>query len=539
MKDPVWTLFSRRTFSRLAYWLSALGYNLRDRSATNRMYFIYFCAFWLVWAVAVFALLGGGAANIFQTLQGVDPPGLVVTFGELGVLVWALFLLWRVTRRSPFVFSEEDAYLLCQTPVDRRKVGLAWFFQGWMSAVLPFAFGAIILSFALVEWQLQNQVSILQVFAYLSASLRALALILPLHMAVQAALWGLGALRLRKRPQQPWLRWVFPLVFLIVLAGVLVPGLGAYLLAPLSLPLEAAFLTGISRLDWLVGLGLSLLYLGAGLFFLTYQSKEMKLAWAAQETSHIAAIQLARSYLSFDLAEAITLRRRLGTARAPSRIPARPGAPVLFWKDILQTLRTLDFRWSVNWIWLFGLSLGMFLPSSWAVQMIIGGVWTISVGGLVTRRLRNDLAHWWILRSLPLKTLDLLRAELVLSGGLCVLLSWTGLVFSRLPLISSLIALALLPLLAASAALATLTDIFRRSKARTLMSPSIAEENVPRQNLWGVVQALITVLIPLGLFTWQSADPAGAFWGVVAFPLAGLFTLINVQSAISAYRWIE
>ena len=539
MKDPVWTLFSRRTFSRLAYWLSALGYNLRDRSATNRIYLVYFCVFWLAWGVAVFALLGSGVANVFQSLPGDDPPRLVLMFSELSVLIWVMFLLWQVTHRSPFVFSEEDAYLLCQTPVDRRKVGLAWFFQGWMGSVLPFVFGAIILSFALTEWRLQNQVSILQIFIYLDASLRALALILPLHMAVQAALWGLGALRLRRRPPPSWLRWSFPLVLLIVLASLLVPVLGEFLLFPLNFPLLAAFLTGFSAMNWLAGLGLSLLYLGAGLFFLVYQSKEMKLAWAAQETSQIAAITLARSYLSFDLAQSLALRRRLGTARAPSRIPAHPGAWILFWKDILQTLRTLDFRWFMNWIWLFGLSLGMLLPSSWPVQMIIGGVWTISVGGLATRRLRNDLAHWWILRSLPFKTRDMLSTELVLSLGFCVLISWGGLVFSRLSIFSGLLALALLPLLAASAALATLTDIFRRSKARTLMSPSIAEENVPRQNLWGVVQGLITVLIPLGLFTWGSANPAGALLGAVALPLAGLFILINLSSATAAYRWIE
>lgn len=50
-------------------------------------------------------------------------------------------------------------------------------------------------------------------------------------------------------------------------------------------------------------------------------------------------------------------------------------------------------------------------------------------------------------------------------------------------------------------------DILRHSKARVLMPPSLAEENVPRQNIGGVVPWLISVLIPFGVLTWFFAHP--------------------------------
>ena len=32
--------------------LGKMGFNMRDRSLNNLLYFVYFCAFWLAWIVA-------------------------------------------------------------------------------------------------------------------------------------------------------------------------------------------------------------------------------------------------------------------------------------------------------------------------------------------------------------------------------------------------------------------------------------------------------------------------------------------------------
>jgi hypothetical protein len=349
-------------------------------------------------------MLGSSLAGVFTEIQSTSNPAqLVSSLAGYALILWVLVIFWQVSRRSPFVFSEEDAYLLCQTPVNRRKVALAWYLQGVLGTIIPLASGLVILSFALVEWRLQGEVRIFLLFEYLKASLRALILILPLQIGWQAALWGLGALRLHQRNEFAWGRPVFLGAVAFFLAGFLLPGLHLLLLAPLNLPLKVAFMEDVPILDWLGGLSLSFLYLAAGLEFLSFQSKNINLSRTAQETSHIAAFGLARSYGQLDLIGTISLRRRLGTTRPASRLLYRPDGNVLYWKDLLQSLRAFQLRDFANLVWVFGLSLGMSRPSNWAFQMVAAGVWTISVGGLTTRRLRSDLARWWLFRSLPVR----------------------------------------------------------------------------------------------------------------------------------------
>src|SRR5512140_2556295 len=134
--DPVWTLLRRRLVTSLRYWLTPLGYDLRDQSLSNRIYLLYFCAFWSLWALAVFSILGSGLAQLLGLLNAGPGPTLVA-LGEYGLVLWGILMLWQVSRRSPFIFSEQDAYLLCQTPVSRGKVGLAWFLQAVPGTLLP------------------------------------------------------------------------------------------------------------------------------------------------------------------------------------------------------------------------------------------------------------------------------------------------------------------------------------------------------------------------------------------------------------------
>ena len=132
MMQPIWTLYSRRIFSRLAYWLSALGYNARDRSLNNKLYLVYFILFWAVWIGAVFAMLAETLAGGLVLIP-YAPEKIAATLGELSLAGWGFVLLWQVTRRSPFVFTEEDSTLVCQTPADRRGIGLALLLQSWLA----------------------------------------------------------------------------------------------------------------------------------------------------------------------------------------------------------------------------------------------------------------------------------------------------------------------------------------------------------------------------------------------------------------------
>jgi hypothetical protein len=538
--DPIWTLYSRRTFSRLAYWLSALGYDLRDRSVTNRIYLIYFCAFWMVWIVAIIALLGSGLASGFDQIQHyASPPHLVVILVTYLVIIWALVVFWQVSKRSPFIFSQEDAYLLCQTPASRRKIGSACFLQGIIGVIIPLVAGTAILSFALVEWRLSGEITISMIFEYIVAALRAIILVVPAVIGIQAGLWGVGALRLHHRREPVWMRPLFIGLVLFLLVSVFFSALQPILLAPLHLSVSAAFMPDAPIPNLLGGLGMSSLYLVAGLAFLFLHSARINLSQAAQETSHIAAINQARSYGRSALVDAIELRRRLSMTREASRLLYQSGGNILFWKDLLQSLRTVQLRDVINLIGIFGLSLGMVSSPNWGLQLLIAGVWTISIGNLTTRRWRNDLARWWLLHSLPLRLDSLLRGELILSCGLYTLVGWIALAVSHQTLIFSLSAALLYPLLVACAALATTNDILRHSKARILMSPSLAEENVPRQNIWGVLQGLISVLIPFGILVLISTYPNQAGWGAVTIPVAIFIVWLNGKAVMSAFHWIE
>ena len=542
--DPVWTLLYRRVFSQVAYWMSTLGFNWHDRSLINRIYFVYFCLFWFIWIVAVFALIGATIAGMFSSLGVVALPQLVVTLYVYILVVWILFQLWRVTGRSPFVFSEEDAYLLCQTPINRRKIGLAWFLHSWLETILPFAVGSIILSFTLVEWQFQHGLNASKIIPYFYGSGRALIIVLPLQMALQACLWGIGTFRLRgyTRPgnRSPfWLRFAAPGLGLILLASFFIPGLHDPMLYPLSFPLQAAFMDGIPTAAWLGRFSLELFYLVLGFLLLVIGTNKINVGQAAEETKLYAAIQLARSGWNFNLADTMLLRKRLVATPSPSRLQAYSGPWVLVWKDAVQSLRFVRLRQVANWVLVLGLSLGMFTASNWAQQIVIGGIWTLALGNLGTQRLRNDLAHWWLLRSLPTRAINLLSAEFGLSWGGGVLLGWLALAFSNMAVIPCLVAGTLLPFLAAASILGTAHDILNQSKVRVLMSPSIAEENVPRQNIEGVFWALVSVLIPFGMFSWFFTHPGQVLWGIATLPVALSITLLNVRATLSTYRWIN
>jgi energy-coupling factor transporter transmembrane protein EcfT len=224
--------------------------------------------------------------------------------------------------------------------------------------------------------------------------------------------------------------------------------------------------------------------------------------------------------------------------QSPSRLPVRKGAWMLAWKDVIQSRRSLRVDQVLRWGWIFLLSLGIFLAPGWQAQTIIGGTWAVSLGGMATDRLRKDLARWWLLRSLPVRADRLLLADLGPACGLGLLLGWLALGLASPPPPFGWLAAALLPFLAASAALGTARDILDHAKARLLLAPGWAEENVPRQDIQGVLIILFSVGLPLGLLTWGSFHPGGFAWELLSIPAAALIVALIFQSTLSVYRGI-
>ncbi|HAE60285.1 MAG TPA: hypothetical protein DCG54_12465 [Anaerolineae bacterium] len=541
-EGSVWVLFRRRTFSRLAYWLRVLGFDPRDRSLTNLLYFVYFCVFWLIWAVAVFAMLGSALAQIFGPLAAGQPTSMATLIVAFILAGWGLIKLWQVTGCSPFVFSEADAYLLCQTPVSRRSVGFAWFLMDWFGAVIPFAAGAILISFALTDIALSGAADIQSLPTYFASSLRSLAVILPLQMGLQAGLYGLGALRLRRNrstSQSFWLRLIVPPLGLGLLAALFFPDWRTLVLAPLIFPLQAAFGDALSSTEWLSRAGLAILILALGVTILLIWASRMHLGRAAQETRLISVTRLARSFINYELIENIQRQSRLKATHSPSRLPAMGGVWIMVWKNLVQSRRALQASMVLRWGLVFFLSIGIFLSSGWIVQLIMGGLWAVLLGSLTTGQLRRDLAHWWLLRSLPIKDTHLLLAPLAPAWGLGVFLGWLALALTNPSLPFGFLMAALFPFLVACAALGSTHDILDQAKIQVLMAPGIAGENVPRQNIQGALIILISVGFPLGLLTWSSSHPGGFVWGLLSLPIAALITLLLLRSVVSVYRWIS
>ena len=547
MTNPVWTLYSRRFGSRLGYWLSVLGFNWRDQSTSNRVYLAYFGIFWAIWAVAVFSLLGTWIAQVLGLFPTVVPSELALNLAEISLVGWALYSLWRATRRSPFVFNEEDAYLVCQTPVSRPGVALALFLLNWFEAAFPFAFGTIAICFGVVEARLAGgQLSPDKVAGYLTYSLTGLSLVLPLHLGLQAAAWAVGALRLRGRRDYPILRWTAPaLVVLLALtpvalsAGAVTAGtvLQQPWLWPLNAVLRAGFVPGGA---WPVGVLAALASVVGGLAILVLAARRLSFSRASQETTLQAALQNARQFGRGDLAQSLALRQRLGAGRRPSRLLTRPGSWVMVSKAVIQALRAFTLGRTFTWFYVVLLSGAVLSAPNLTVKALLGALWVLAVGNATTSRLRSDLANWGILRLLPLPTGEMFLAEFGLAWATAALLGEVALSVLPLPSLTYRLVLgAVLPFLVACVALAAGSDVLRQARVRTLMVPALTTENVPQPGLAGLLQGLASVAVPIGLLEWSAGQPEALFWAPVVIGAALLITLMNLEAILMAYRWMR
>ena len=328
---------------------------------------------------------------------------------------------------------------------------------------------------------------------------------------------------------------------LLFLAAIspFIPSLHQVVILPLTFPLESAFGAELAGRPWLAGFGVSLTYLAAGLLALFFSTDKICLGQAAEETRLSVAIRQAQAFFSFDLADALRLRERLPATHAPARLLVRSGRWMLAWKDSLQSLRNVRISSFMKWAVLAGWSLVMLFSSNWGLQLLAGSFWAINMGNLATQRLRNDLSRWWILRSLPLPRVDVIKMEIGLSclGG--ILLTWLALAMSGRPFLLCIIAGMAIAFMAINSALATAQDILRRSKTRFLLSPSLGEENVPQQGVEGILRTVSLNLVPLGGLVWFLADPKQVFPALVAVIAAAVITIICLRTVPAAYKWIE
>lgn len=516
-------LRSRQEERELNYWLALVAYDPRDRSLNNRIYLLYLLLFFGILTFVTLTFFAAGGAAVLRLIDPLDPARAAVIAQVLLLSAWFLTGLWQALRRSPVAFSEEDAGLVCQTPVRRAPLTLRWLLLPWLTGAVPFWLAAAALGFAVAEVALAGELSAGRIFEYAGYGLRAWLALVPVHLGLMALQWAAGVARLRRCPSA---RGFAAAVFALALG--LTALLLAGLLGPAALSGLAAFARRVLFPLW-TGLGAgslpaallaSGLFAAAALAVLYRAARRYSLSRAAQETQADVTLRAALRYGLTAYARDLQLRRRLGTSRQPSRLPGLRGPAALVWKDLIQSQRALKFQILLNGLSLFVLMFSLpFLPDVGS-QAFALAVWVIQVSKACTARLRSDLACWPLVRQLPVTPSRFLLFDLSRAYITALAASWGGLGVFSLVFQSPLHPLAvLLPGAAAAAAGAAAFDVIRRSRSSLLVTGF-----VPDLSGGGVFLGIVLALAPFLLL----ARSPGLLWVI----LAALLSLICAGAAL-------
>ncbi len=433
MISAVWLVRSHQIAADLRYWLTYIGYDKRDHSLSHKIYLGYATVFFGVWAFATLALL---SSAVIMALALLSPEGLAFAAAgvlALGLLGFMLFTAFRGGQRSPMIFTEEDAALICQTPVSRPAVALLWMLGAWIKTGPIFWALSVALAFGLQDAAFGASATMEHVPRYALACLRALILVLPLQWGLMALAWAWGVLRLR-RDDNPRFWWLPPLLLAVLLGAFLLSGgsliggffsgIGSIVFAPLIYPTSAGY--GLTA--WLGGLAVGLVWAGLGSLALARAARSLNLGRAAQESTSRATAEAAALTGNAYLASEIALRERLGGGHAPTRMLPRPGWLALAWKTGLSWSRRGLLSMAGPLAVIFIASLGAVLAPDWGTRAWAVLAWLVAVGQIATKPIQDDLRMWSLFRGLPLATRRVLLGELLLPCGLVTLLAILALI---------------------------------------------------------------------------------------------------------------
>ncbi len=470
-------LRSRQEERELIYWLSFVAYDTRDRSLNNRIYLLYLIVFFSIWVFMALTLFASGGAKVLLALNPQAPARAAAFLAVLVLGVWSVSALWRSLWRSPVVFSEEDAVLLCQTPVNRRSVVLRWLWMPWLESAIPFWLIAVILGFSLAEVAMSGTIGFDRLFDYAGYGLRAWLAVIPAQLALFVLVWIAGVYRLRQEIDRRGL----PTAILLA-NGALVLLLLFSTLSP-NVPMALQVIAGMVAFPIWAGFGaanLSTAVLSFGLLSLVllsalvWISAEFSLSRAAQETQVAYAISSANRFGFASEARRLKEQERLGMQQRSTRLPSMQGAGALVWKDLVQSWRLFRLPVLFDWLLLFGFIVILPLLNSLGAQLLMIALWALQVGKVCAARVRGDLALWPITRQLPISSARVLLADLSLPYLLVVLLSAVGLWLSAFLFRQGFNALLLLvPGIAAAVAGMTAFDVIRRSRSSLLLNGTV------------------------------------------------------------------
>jgi hypothetical protein len=419
--------------SDLRYWLILTGYNRNDRSLSQKIYMVYAAIFFSLWIMAMLSFLASTARQFLTALGVSSIPLAAVALLAVLLLGWWLYQLYRAGRSSPLAFSEDDAYLICQTPVSRRSVAFAWLIGPW--AVWSGALGAVavVLAFAVTDVALAGKTTAADVPLYLIAGWRSLAVVALVVGGMQSLAWAFGCLRLQGDRERKRLFLIPAALALILLTGLFTSGGSLFhalsqppwnvLLAPLTFPSAASLDASL----WGGGLLVGLAWVAVGVAALALASRRLNLSRAGQETTRQVARQNAMLSGAAGAAEQMDVQQRLGIGHNPTLLRAGSGWRVLLWKNLVRIERRGAWNFLSGWLLIFLVGLGAALAPDWGGRGWALLVWASLVCQQSARFLQNDLALWPLFRPLPVPARTVLMADLALPAVLATLLAWLAL----------------------------------------------------------------------------------------------------------------
>jgi hypothetical protein len=494
----VWFVRARELAGKFRFWTAIAGYDPRDRSLNQRIYLIYVVVFFSIWGFSMLALLADQAAILLSSVHNLTP-AIISIYGLLILIILEFTIAgYRAGKRSPFIFSEADAELVCQTPVNRGQVALAWYLGEWIGTGMIFVGLGVVFRYASLELANQKQVAWMDLPRYILAGFQVTSIILPLFVMVMAICYAIGALRLHGDKDIRWLRWI-PLVIsmVLVLVGFVDPSILSALLWVFLYPLKAGF----SEVFWITGFSLAIIFTVLGLLTLYITGLKLNLSRAAQESRFRLTEQQVRWLGDTSVRREMKRREKLGIGHRPSRIPGRNGAWALIWKDWVASVRGRELIEVFGWLGIFGLTLGMIWAPNWGTL-----AWTFIlgcslIGQRCTERFRSDLKVWTITRQLAIRADSAIAADIISPVILTTLLDWMAMLVSRwlgYSVQASFFFLA--PLVVLCVALATSYVILRHSQGSDLLAGYVAEPGAG-----GLILSLVLGAIPLIFVSWLTS----------------------------------
>jgi len=529
---------SKQVTSSINYWLAIVGYDSQDRSALTRAYLLYVVAFFSVWTLAVMFLVSDLLANTLSPLlvsQGIAFADIIPTIGTLLLVLWSLYSIYKATSRSPLIFSEDDAHLLCQTPADRRFVTLTWFFSEWPSSVLLFLAAAATVGFAILELDINNGIKVMSVGNLTVAALKPLIIIIPLHLGLFAVAWVVGVYRLQRDVKRLKIMRTLRILAVILAVTLFVAALGRILFPPyfatfqpllslLTFPLDTAFLGG----NWGLSIAVSIGFMAGNLAVLWQISDNLNLSRAAQETHHFQAQRVAFRIGDLDRNTELKDRERLGSMHVPSKIPTVPGVWMMTWKDIVQSQRTLTI--SRLWPWavilfltISGAVVGVILKDSASLFVLIV-YWTLLVGQQTSARFKKDLGNWWLVNSLPLSARRIIIHDVIRPVVAGIAITWIALWMSSLLGLSiSPIVICSVPFAVVGISFSSIFDMLRQADVSMLLVG-----RPPDFGLVGLVFGMFCIAIPAAIYFLIEYYSLPPVVGMLAIVLAGVSVAVSL-----------